>query len=139
MAKVVLKRADIVINGVNLSNHAVSIEMHDEAEAVEMTGFQSDYREYEPGLKDATMTITFISNYAAGSVDATLFPLYSAGTSFVVVAKATDAAVSVTNPSYTMTGKLYSYSPLQGGVGDRAETPVEIRNNSQTGIVKATS
>lgn len=136
--KLVLKDADIEIDGVNLSNHANSVTLEDSADEVDITGFQSDYKEFDQGLKDATITITFISDFEAGKVDATLYPLYSGGDTFDVVVKPTDDAVSATNPAYVMHGRMYTYNPIAGGVGDASTTDVTFRNASQLGIVKQT-
>jgi hypothetical protein len=53
--KHVLRNAYIAINGTALSDHASSLEVEDEAEEVEFTGFSPNgYREFGQGLKDAT-------------------------------------------------------------------------------------
>jgi hypothetical protein len=128
MAKLVLKDAFIEVNGVNLSDHCNQVEIGDEADEVETTGFGQEYKEYDQGLKDANMTATFIADFSAGSVDATLFPLYSAGDTFPVKVRPTSDPVAEDNPEYQLTARLYSYSPISGGLGDASTADVTFRN-----------
>ena len=139
MGKLVLKDADVVIDGTNLSTHVTKVTIDDKTDKVDVTGMQEDYREWDQGLKDATLSITFISDFAVGSVDAVLAPLYSSGDTFDVVIKPTSAAVSATNPSFTQVSRLYNYSPLAGSVGEASTTDVEFANGGSDGILRATS
>ncbi len=138
VAKQILKDVSIVINSVNLADHCSAVSMDDTADEIDFTGFSSaGYKEYGQGLKDGTVTVTIFQDFAAGSVHATLQPL--SGASFPVVLKPTSAAVSATNPSLTMTAKLYSYAGLDGSVGEASIIEATFRNASSTGLVWATS
>jgi hypothetical protein len=95
-------------------------------------------KEIQLGLGDATITVGFFQDFAAASVDATLWPLYANKTNFTMVVKPTSAAVSATNPSYTMTAVLPTYNPLAGSVGEASTTQIGFRNAAQTGLVRAT-
>jgi len=139
MAKFTLKNASIVVNAVDLSTRCDQVTIEDTAEEIDVTSFQGNgYREFLQGLKDATITATFLQDFASGSVHSTLNTVYQSGGTFTVVVKADSAAVSATNPSFTMTSRLYSYSPLDGGVSDPSKTTATFRN-AGTGIVVATS
>jgi hypothetical protein len=137
MPKEVLRDADITLDGVNLSDHANNVEITSSKDLQESTGFGAANKSYELGLGDGTMSVTLFQDFDAGSVDATLWPLHSAGTSFVAVIKKSSGAVSATNPSYTMTAVLPEYTPLSGDVGEMSMLEIELQNASQTGIVKA--
>ncbi len=140
MAKQVLRNAFISVNGVNLSDHCSSITIEDSAEEVDFTSFSSSaYREFGQGLKDATISATFFQDYAAASVDATLFPLYDSGGTFPVVVRPDAAVASATNPSYTMTSRLYTYGGVAGGVGDANTRDVTFRNAGTAGITRGTA
>lgn len=139
MAKLVLKDASIEIDDVDLSNHFSSITIETSKDEVDVTGFGSSFREIAVGLGDATISGSVFQDYTAGSVDATLWPLYTAGEAFQVVVKPNSGAVSVTNPSYTMTAVLLTYNPIDGEVGGASTTEVSFRNADQTGLVRATS
>ena len=140
MAKHVLRSATITVNGTDLSDHCSSVTLEDSAEEVDFTAFgANNYREFSPGMKDATITAEFFNDFAASSVDAVLSAAYSSSTAFPVVVKADSAATSATNPSFTMSSRLYTYSPLAGGVGDANTTSATFRHAGTAGLVRGTS
>jgi hypothetical protein len=138
MGKIVLRDCSITVNGVDLSDHVSSVEVNFVKDEVETTNFSGQGRERVAGLKDDSFVVTFQQDYAAGEVNATLFPLYDNETEFTVVVKPTAAAVSATNPSYTGTCILLEYQPLSGSVGDLSETEVTFPTQ-RTGIAQASS
>jgi len=138
MAKVILKDCYIVINGTNLSDHVSAVTLDLKKDGVETTSFSGGGRERVAGLKDDSLQLTIQSDYAAASVDAVLFPLYNNETEFQVEIRPTSSAVSTTNPKYTATCVLFEYSPLDGKVGDLADTKVKIPTQ-RSGFARATS
>jgi hypothetical protein len=139
MAKQVLKDAYIKIDSTVLSDHVSSVTLEDSADEVEFTSFGANYREYGQGLKTASITLEVFQDFAAASVDAVMEPLYNSGGTFTVEVRPTSSSVSATNPKYTMVGRLFSYSPLQGAVGDANTTSVTINNAGTAGLVRGTS
>ena len=116
MAQLVLKDADITVNGVVLSNRANSVELNYEVESVEVTAFGGN-RSFIGGLQNNTITIEFMQDFAAANVEATIFPLVGQQTSVTV--RASSAATSATNPLYTVTGTfLSSHTPVSATVGE---------------------
>lgn len=139
MAKIVLKDAVITVDGTDLSDHISSVTLEDSADEVEFTGFSNDgYREYGQGLKTASVQLEVFQDFASSSVDSVLYPLYATGGTFAVTVRADSGTISATNPEYSMTGRLFSYSPIAGAVGDASTTSVTI-NNGGTGLARATS
>ena len=139
MAKIVLKDAYIKVDSTVLSDHVSSVTLEDTADEVEFTSFGANYREYGQGLKTASITLEVFQDFASGSVDAVMEPLYNSGGTFTVEVRPTSAAVSATNPKYTMIGRLFSYSPLQGAVGDANTTSVVVNNAGTAGLVRGTA
>lgn len=137
MAKQILRNASIVIDGVNLSDHANQVEISSEKDVQDVTGFGASSREKAIGLGDGSISITLFQDFAAGSVDATLWNIHNGNASAVVVVKADAGAVSATNPSWTMTGILPSYTPLSGSVGEASTIDATFENAAQSGIVRA--
>jgi hypothetical protein len=135
--KFVLKRASVVIDDVDLSNAFSEITIETSKDDVDVTGFQSEYREILAGLGDASITGSVFQGFDAGGVDATLWPLYVAGEPFEIVVKPKDTAVAADNPSYTMQAVLLEYNPLDGAVGDASATDVTFRNATQEGLVRS--
>ena len=139
MAKLILRTATVTVNGVDLSDHASSVEITSEKDLVDVTSFGATSKQNLVGLGDGTMSIDFFQDFAAASVDATLWPIHSGSTEVIITAKATNAAVSTTNPLYSMTGVLPNYTPLSGGVGEASTISVEFSNSGSAGITRATS
>jgi hypothetical protein len=141
MATLVLNDASVVINSVDLSDHVKSVSIDYESETQDNTAMGDDTRSMQGGLKNWSMSVEFHQDYAAGEVDATIFPII--GSAVPIVVKATSGAVSATNPSYSSYGMVNKYTPIGGGVGDLAATPIEIvpaksGANAST-LVRATS
>jgi hypothetical protein len=136
MAKFVLKNPVVTVNGVDLSNHISQATIETSFDEVDVTSFGSTYKEILQGVGDATITLSLFQDFAAGSVDATLWPLSQSGSSFPVTVKPTNAAVGATNPRFDMTGVLLNYNPVDGSMGDASSTEVTIRNASSTGLTR---
>jgi hypothetical protein len=122
MAKFAATDYSITVAGTNFSDSLNSVELAQEADDIETTAFGSSWRTRIGGLKQATLTLNFMQDFAAGSVDATLNPLL--GTLATVVIKPTSGTVSATNPTYTAVCLVNSYSPFASSVGDIATLSV---------------
>ncbi len=139
MAKKILTNASIVINGVNLSDHGNQVEVSSTKEVADVTGFGATNTQKLIGIGDASITMTFLQDYAAASVDATLWSIHSAGSEVVIVVKSDSGAVSVSNPAWTMTGILPEYTPLTGSMNDALTVDATFENSGSTGIVRTTA
>jgi hypothetical protein len=134
MAQLVLKDADITVNGVVLSNRANSVELNYEVESVEITAFGGN-RSFIGGLQNNTITIEFMQDFAAANVEATIFPLVGQQTSVTV--RASSTATSATNPLYTISGTfLSSHTPVSATVGELAMTSLTFTGGT---LVKTTA
>ena len=144
MGKYVLKDAYIAINGTVISNFASSVELEDTADEIDFTGFSTaGYKEFGQGLKDATITVTFFSDFAAAGVNAgvnnIIQPLYASGGTLNIEIRPTSSAVSSTNPKATMVAKVYSYSGISGAVGDASTFDAAFRNAGTAGVTWGTT
>lgn len=108
----------VTINGTNFSTNLNSVELALESDDLETTAFGGTFRERIGGLKTGSVTFQFMQDFGAASVDATLFPLFNTLATVVIVP--TSSTVSATNPSYTATCLVNSYSPHASSVGDIA-------------------
>ena len=122
MAKFAATDYYVTINGTDFSTSLNSVELSQEADDLETTAFGSSWRTRIGGLKQASLTLNFMQDFAAGSVDATLNPLL--GSIATVVIKPTSGTVTATNPTYTMTALVTQYSPFASSVGDIATLSV---------------
>jgi len=122
MAKFAATDYFVSISGTNFSDSLNSVELAEEADNLETTAFGSTWSTRIGGLKQASLTLNFMQDFAAGSVDATLNPLL--GSIATVIIKPTSGTVTATNPSYTMTALVTQYSPFASSVGDIATLSV---------------
>lgn len=123
MPKFVLKDARVEINSVDLSDHVESLTINYGAETPDMTSMQDITRRRLPGLIDWTVDVTFRSDFDAGKVDATLFPLVGAN-AFPIKIRPTSGAISAVNPEFQGNALCGQYNPIQGTVGDTANSTV---------------
>jgi hypothetical protein len=63
-----------------------------------------------------------MQDFAAGSVDATLYPLLGSNATVVIVP--TSGSVTATNPSYSAVCLVTAYQPFASSVGDIATLSV---------------
>ena len=118
MAKFVATDYKVTVNGTNLSSSLTSVDLSLSSDEVDTTAFGSTWRTVTGGLQSGSITLNFNQDFAAGSVDATLFPLFN--TAATVVITPTSSSVSATNPSYTAIALVNSYQPFASSVGDLA-------------------
>ena len=113
---------NVLINGSNFSTSLNSVELTLSADDLETTAFGGEWRTRIAGLKSGSITLNFMQDFGAASVDATLYPLF--GSNATVVIKPTSATVSSTNPAYTAVSLVTAYSPYSSSVGDIATLSV---------------
>ena len=118
MAKFAATDYKVTINGTNFSTNLNSVELSIESDDLETSAFGNEFRTRIGGLKTGSLTLEFMQDFGAASVDATLFPLLN--TLATVVITPTSGSVNSTNPSYTTLALCNSYSPFNSAVGDIA-------------------
>jgi len=133
MAVLALTDASITINSISLGNRANSVTINYEVDSIEVTAFGDTGHKFTGGLQNNSIEIALMQDFAAANVEATIYPLV--GTTTTVVIKPTSAAVSATNPSYTITAFLASHTPVAGAVGELAMTTLTFTGGSLTKAV----
>jgi hypothetical protein len=117
MAIFVATDFSVSINGSTaLAAYLTQVELKATANDVTTTAFGSTWVSRVAGLKEGTLTLAFNQDYAASTVDATLWPLL--GSNATVVIKPTSSAVSSANPSYTAVCLVTDLTPVSGQIGD---------------------
>lgn len=123
----------------NLSQFATNVDLADSADKVDVTGFSESFREYIPGIRDANVTVTFLQSYELSGPDAVIGSAYYAhnhGTLKVTP----DTSLSGTSAVvYTMDSKVYSWSPVRGGVGDANSIDVEFAPFGTLGLTRGST
>jgi hypothetical protein len=123
MSKFLLSDVKVMVNNVNLSDHAFNVDTPSTKNQEDVSGFSpTGAREFLPGQEDQTITIQFLQDFASAKVHATLEPLYSGGSVFpLYLVPASAAGTSATNPIFGGTAALYDYNGLSGALSARAE------------------
>ena len=124
MATEVFKNAMLQIGSVNLSDDVQSLSLAYEAESLDETAMGDDSRVKKGGLKNWTVDVTFLQDYASGQVDATLFGIVGCQTCIEIRPK--HVCSTVINPRFQGTAMLQSYPPAGGGVGDLLQAAVRF-------------
>jgi len=118
MAKFIATDYQIEIDSTDFTGSLAAATLEISADEQETTAFGADYRTRLAGLKDASLTLDWHQDFGASSVDATLFPLLGSAVAFTITP--TSEATSATNPAYSGTAIVTSYSPFASSVGDIA-------------------
>jgi hypothetical protein len=140
MATDVATGRSITISGTDLSDHLRIAEVTMESQMLDQTAMGAIAENGVPGIRKDKIVATFIQDFAASKVDATLSSLVGSSAGATIVVKPTSASVSATNPSYTMVGTIDGeYSPVGGEVNSVNLVQVTFSPVNGTGITRATS
>lgn len=106
----------VTVNSVDLSDHVTAVTLNRSFDELEVTAMGDSGHKFVKGLEASSITIDFLNDTATGKVLQTLQAAW--GTNVTVVVKQTSAAVSATNPSYTMTCLINNTTDINGTVAD---------------------
>ena len=118
---VYLSQPSLTINSVDLQNQCTSAVINYVLEQLETTAFGDSARKFGgsavTSLQNNTIEVELFQSYAASETESTIFGLVGIQTTLVL--KPTSAAVSATNPSYTLTGAyLSAHTPINASLGE---------------------
>jgi len=118
---VYLSNPTVTINSVDLQDQCTSATINYVYEQLETTAFGDTARKFGgsavTSLQNNSIEVELYQSYAASETEATIFGLVGIVTTIVI--KPTSAAVSATNPSYTLTGAyLESHTPINASLGE---------------------
>ena len=127
MARLVLTNVEVTIGGVDLSNHIASVTLGSTYDVLETTAFKGGNvpaaaKTRIAGLVDNSVTLEFHQDFAAGSVNSTIYPLL--GTEVAIKIQPVNGAISATNPEYQFNAIVSEWTPLNGAVGELATASV---------------
>jgi hypothetical protein len=122
----------VTVNSVDLSDHVTSITINRTFDELEVTAMGDSGHKFVKGLEASSITIDFLNDTATGEVLQTLQAAW--GTSVPVVIKQTSAAVSATNPSYTMTCLVNNTTDINGSVADLSTQSVTWNVNGTIAV-----
>lgn len=136
---VYLSNPTVTINSVDLQDQCTSATVNYTLEQLETTAFGDTARKFGgsavTSLQNNSVEVTLYQSYVASETEATIYSLVGIQTTLVI--KPTSAAVSATNPSYTLTGAyLESHTPINASLGELSTLTLTFNGGVLT---KATS
>ena len=136
---VYLSNPTVTINSVDLQDQCTSATVNYVLEQLETTAFGDTARKFGgsavTSLQNNSVEVTLYQSYVATETEATIYGLVGIQTTLVI--KPTSAAVSATNPSYTLTGAyLESHTPINASLGELSTLTLTFNGGVLT---KATS
>jgi hypothetical protein len=124
MAKQVLTQCYVEINTVDRSANVSKVEFEDKFEVVDMTTFGSGgAKEVLAGLESGQLGITFKNDFTFSQLDSAMYALK--GTLVGVKLRASQSAVSTSNPSYQFNVLVEQWKPL-GSATPGAAAEVDV-------------
>jgi hypothetical protein len=133
----VLTDGGLIVNGIDLSDHLDALEVGTHSAPIDVTSYGDTATRWTLGIRTDVIQATFLQDFGVTKVNAVLSGLLSSS-GFTVTAKPRQSlATGPTNPTFSATCIITSYTPLSGKVGDRDDAPVVFQ--AVTEIVEATS
>jgi hypothetical protein len=129
MAIFLQNNVGVKINSVDLSDHVTSVTLTQNFDELEVTALGDTAHKFAKGLEASTLTLDFLNDFAAASVQATLQAAYGT-TVTAVLLPVKGTAVSATNPLYTVSIIVNNLTPLNGAVGDISNSSMTFTCNS---------
>jgi len=129
MAIFLQNNVGVKINSVDLSDHITSVSLSQIFDELEVTALGDTAHKFSKGLEASTLTLDFLNDFAAASVQATLQAAYGT-TVTAVLLPVKGTAVSATNPLYTVSIIVNNLTPLNGAVGDISTSSMTFTCNS---------
>jgi hypothetical protein len=108
----------LTVNSVDLSDHVTAVTINRAFDELEVTAMGDSGHKFVKGLEASSITIDFLNDTATSETLQTLQAVW--GTNTTVTVKQTSAAVSATNPLYTMTCLINNTTDINGSVADIA-------------------
>jgi hypothetical protein len=119
---IVITNANVSIGGVDLSSHITKVTLSTTRAEIETTTFGNTAVRRVAGLADSSVAIDFNQDFAAASVETTLYPLI--GSTAAVIVKPNGTATGTANPSYTFSALVTEWMPLDAQVGELAAASI---------------
>lgn len=106
----------LTVATVDLSDHVTAVTINRSFDELEVTAMGDSGHKFIKGLEASSITIDFLNDTATAEVLPTLQAAW--GTNAVITVKQTSAAVSASNPLYTMTCLINNTTDINGAVAD---------------------
>jgi hypothetical protein len=126
-------KVGIKVATVDLSDHVQSVTLNRQFDELSVVAMGDTSAKAVKGLETSSITIDFLNDTASASVLPTLQAAYGT-TVTVVLLQDKGAAVSATNPLYTMSCLVNNLTDINGAVGDISMQSVTWNCNSTVAV-----
>lgn len=118
----VITNAIVTIGGVDLSSHITKVTLSTSRAELDTTTMGNSAKRRVAGLADSSVSIDFNQDFAAATVEATLYPLL--GSTAAVVVKPNGTTTSAQNPAFSFNALVVEWTPLDAQVGELASASI---------------
>ena len=118
MARIVLTNVAVTFGTTDISSYVTSVTLGSTFDVVETTAFGNTARTRVAGLADNSVALEFNQDYAAGALEAVIYPTLGTAVSITV------RPVAGTSPAYSFSALVSEWTPLNGAVGELATASV---------------
>jgi hypothetical protein len=132
---IVITNANVSIGGVDLSSHITKVTLSTKRDEIETTTFGNTAKRRVAGLADSSVAIDFNQDFAAATVEATLYPLI--GSTAQIVVKPNGTATGTANPAYSFSALITEWMPIDAQIGELSGASVTFPIDGT--IAKATA
>ena len=115
MGSLILTNPKITINSVDLTTHIDQVTIEQNLADIDVSTFGTNSKLHLAGLSDNKFTVSFLTDFAVGSVDQTIYPLVGSTTNVTV--QPVSGATSSSNPVYSFVVVVLDYKPIDAAVG----------------------
>lgn len=135
MAVYLSNGVSVTVDSVDLSSLVSSVTINRSFDELEITAMGDSGHRFTKGLEASSVTIDFFNDSDTSKTLQKLNTIW--GTSVTVVIKQTSAAVSASNPSYTMSCLINNTTPVNGAVGDISTQSLTWNVNGTIAVASA--
>lgn len=127
-------KVSVVVGSTTISDHVSTVSLAREIDQVEITAMNDNFANVIGGVERSVLNLEVFNDFAAASVNS-LFE-DALGTKLNIKLIPVSGTVSSTNPSYTMSCLVSSWTPINGAVDAVASVSVSL---PVTALTKSTS
>jgi hypothetical protein len=124
----------VIVGTTTISDHVSTVSLAREIDQVEITAMSDNIQNMIGGVERPTLSLEVYNDFAAASVNS-LFE-DALGTKLNIKLIPVAGTVSATNPSYTMSCLVSSWTPINGAIDSVASVSVSL---PVTALTKSTS
>jgi hypothetical protein len=124
----------VIVGTTTITDHVSTVSLAREIDQVEITAMNDTLANVIGGVERSTVNLELYNDFASGSVNS-LFE-DALGTKLNIKLIPVSGTVSATNPSYTMSCLVSSWTPVNGAIDSVASVSVSL---PVTALTKSTS